>query len=81
MFFYPSVVCSEASDKISEIKNDVCKSLWASQVELMVKNPPTTAGDMRNTGSIAGLGGTLGGGHGNPLQYSCLENLTNRGAW
>ena len=81
MFFYPLVVCSEAYDKISEIKNDnVCKSLWASLVELMVKNPPTTA-DVRDTGSIARLGGMLGGGHGNPLQYSCLENLTNRGAW
>ena len=37
----------------------------------MVKNPPANAGD---TGSIPGLGRSPGGGHGNPLQYSCLEN-------
>ena len=39
------------------------------------------AGDMRDTGSILGLGRSPGGGHGNPLQYSCLENLVDRGAW
>ena len=40
----------------------------------MVKNPPTNAGDMRDLGSIPGLGRSPGGGHGNPLHYSCLEN-------
>ena len=40
----------------------------------MVKNPPSNAGDKRDTGSIPGLGRSPGGGHGNPLQYSCLEN-------
>ena len=44
----------------------------------MVKNPPANAGDV---GSIPGLGRSPGGGHGNPLQYSCLENPMNRGAW
>ena len=44
----------------------------------MVKNLPAIAGDM---GSIPGLGRSLGGGNGNPLQYSCLENPTDRGAW
>ena len=43
----------------------------------MVKNPPTNAGD---TGSIPGLGRSSEGGHGNPLQYSCQENLMDRGA-
>ena len=43
-----------------------------------VKNPPANAGDL---GSIPGLGRPPGGGHGNPLQYSCLENPTDRGAW
>ena len=43
-------------------------------VALMVKNLPADAGDLRDTGSIPGLGRSLGGGHGNPLQYSCLEN-------
>ena len=44
----------------------------------MVKNPPAKAGDL---GSIPGLGSSPGGGNGNPLQYSCLENLMDRGAW
>ena len=47
----------------------------------MIKNPPANAGDVRNTGSIPGLGRSPGGEHGNPLQYSCLENPMNRGAW
>ena len=47
----------------------------------MVKNPPANAGDVRDTGSIPGLGRSLGGGHSNPLQYSCLENPMDRGAW
>ena len=44
----------------------------------MVKNPPACAGDM---GLIPGLGRSPGGGNGNPLQYSCLENSMDRGAW
>jgi len=44
----------------------------------VVKNPPANAGD---AGSIPGLGRSLGKGNGNPLQYSCLENSMNRGAW
>ena len=44
----------------------------------MVKNTPANAGDI---GSIPGLGRHPGGGHGNPLQYSCLENPMDRGAW
>ena len=47
----------------------------------MVKNTPTKAGDTRDTGSIPGLGRSPGGGHGNPLQYSGLENPMDRGAW
>ena len=47
----------------------------------MVKNPPANAGDIRVTGSIPGLGTSPGGGHGNPLQYSCLENPMDSGAW
>ena len=47
----------------------------------MVKNSPDDAGDIRDAGSIPGLGRSLGGGHGNPLQYSCLENSMGRGAW
>ena len=45
----------------------------------MVKNPPAKAGDIRDTGLIPGLGRSPGGGHGNSLQYSCLENpMDNR---
>ena len=44
----------------------------------VVKNPPANAGDV---GSIPGLEGSPGEGNGNPLQYSCLENPTDRGAW
>ena len=46
----------------------------------VVKNPPANAADTGNAGSIPGSGRSPGGGHGNPLQYSCLENLTDRGA-
>ena len=53
----------------------------ASQVVKVVKNPPANAGDVRDMGSIPGWGRSLGGGHGNPPQYSCLENPMNRGAW
>ena len=48
---------------------------------LVVKNLSANAGDIRDVGSIPGLGRSPGGGHGNPLQYSCLENPTDRGAW
>ena len=54
---------------------------WASQVVLVVQNLPANAGDTRNRDSIPGLGRSLGGVHGNPLQYSCLENPMGRGAW
>ena len=46
-----------------------------------VKNLPATAGDIGDAGSIPGLGRSFGGGNGNPLQYSCLENSMERGAW
>ena len=52
----------------------------ASQVALLVKNPPANEGDLRDMGSALGLGGSPGGGNGNPLQYSCLENPMDRGA-
>ena len=54
---------------------------WASQVVLVVKNLPANAGDVRDSGLNPGLGRSPGGGHGNALQYSCLENPTDRGAW
>ena len=47
----------------------------------MVKNLPTSAGDLREEDSTPGLGRSPGGGHGIPLQYSCLSNPMDRGAW
>ena len=53
----------------------------ASQVGLVVRNPSASAGDVRDLGSIPGLGRSSGGRHGNLLQYSYLENSMDRGAW
>ena len=51
----------------------------------VVKNPPANAGDLRDGSWILGLGRSPGGGNGNPLQYSCLENghssLAGQGLW
>ena len=52
-----------------------------TQVALVVKNPPANAGHVRNSGSIPESGRSPGRGHGKPLQYSCLENPMDRGAW
>ena len=46
-----------------------------------MKNPPANAGDARDVSSVPELGRSLGEGHGNPPQYSCLENAMDRGAW
>ena len=48
---------------------------------LLVKNLPAKAGDIRDVGSISELERSHGGGHGNPLQYFCLENSMGRGPW
>ena len=48
---------------------------------LVVQNPPANAGDARDVGSVSKSGRTPGGGNGNPLQYSCLENPIDRGEW
>ena len=53
----------------------------ASQGALVVKNPPANARDRREVSSVPESGRSPGGGHGNPLQYSCLENPMDRGAW
>ena len=54
---------------------------WTSQVVLVVKNPTANEGDVSDVGLIPGLGRYPGGGHGNLLQYSCLENPMDRGVW
>ena len=72
---------------VGSVKRDLCVfalsslSLGASPVLLVVKNPPANAGDIRDGGSMPGSGKSPGGGHGNPFQYSCLENHMDRGAW
>jgi len=53
----------------------------ASQVELVVKNPSANEGVLRDAGSIPASRRSPGGGNGNPLQYSCLENSMDREAW
>ena len=53
----------------------------ASEVALVVKNMPANAGDIRDASSVPGLERSSGGGHENPLQYSCLENHMDRGVW
>ena len=60
---------------------DSISAHWASQVALVVKNLLANAGDIREVGSIPGSGRSPGGGPGNPLQYSCLENPMDREAW
>jgi len=50
-------------------------------VVLLVKNPHVNTGNIRDVGLIPGSGRSFGGGHGNPLHYSCLENPMHRGAW
>ena len=54
---------------------------WAPYVAPVVRNPPADAGDIRDVGLTPGLGRSPGGGHGNPLQYSCLESPMDREAW
>ena len=58
----------------------ICQHV-ASQVVLVVKKLPASVGDERDLGSVLGLGRSPGGGHGNPLQYPCLVNPVDRGAW
>ena len=60
---------------------DKCWTFCATQVAPVVKNLPANSGDVKDVGLIPGLGRSSGGGQGNPLQYSCLENPMDRGGW
>ena len=62
-------------------KNDLLSSAMGFPDGTVLKNPPANARDTRDVGSISGSGRSLGGGNGNPLQYSCLGNPIDRGAW
>ena len=67
---------------IENIYNNIRLCIYgASQVTLVVKNLPANSGDIRDSGSIPESGRSSGGGNGNRLQYSCLENPMDRGAW
>ena len=68
-------VCSSDFKMGLEIRQE------ASQEAIVVKNPPDNAGDIKDAGSVPGLGRSPGGGNDNPLQYSCLEKPMDRGAW
>ena len=70
---------SRIKDVILYLKKNFFFFWRASQAALVVKNPPANAGDVRDLGSIPGSGRSPGGGHGNPLNYSCLENPMDRG--
>ena len=59
----------------------MCALNRASQVALVGKNPPASAGDIRDMGSVPGLGRSPGERNGNALQYSCLGTSMDRGAW
>ena len=61
--------------------NFLANSIGVSQVALVVRNPPANAGASRDRGLIPGSGRSPGVGNSNPLQYSCLENPTDRGDW
>ena len=62
-------------------KRDISIYVWGPQVVLVGKNLPANVGDIRNVGSNPGLIRSLGGRHSNTLQYSCLENPVDGGAW
>ena len=63
--------------KVKLLTKQICIPGFASQVVLVVKNPPTNAGDTEDTGSIPGLARSPGGGNGNPLLYPHLEAIVH----
>ena len=71
-----------AGELRSLMQHRTAKTFWgASQLSLVVKNVPASAGDVRDTGPVPGSRRSLEGGHGNPLQYSYLENPMDSGIW
>ena len=75
-------VCGHAGYHLfPRVLSDGCCSFWAFQVALIVKNLPAKAGDLRDASLIPRFWRYPGRGHGKPLQYSCLENPMDRGAW
>ena len=77
-FVFTSLIILSLSKSLNML---VIIHLWASQVALVVKNSPANAGDTGDAGSIPGFRRSTGVGYGTPLQYSCLENPMDKGAW
>ena len=76
--FEESVLCRLSTEWVL---TGLSKDVEASQVVLILKNPPANTGDVRDSSSVPGSGRSLGRGHGCLLQYSCLENPMDRGTW
>ena len=74
----PSLGSHRVRHDWSDLAAAAASALWGFPGGSMVKNPPANAGDM---GSIPWSGRSPGGGNNNPLQYSCLENPMDKGAW
>ena len=72
---------NESKEKLTDLTKVTQKIVGFPGDASGIKNSPANAGDVRDVGSIPGSGRSPGGGHGNSLQYSCLENPINRGAW
>ena len=75
------VLCTRGIKRGLEVIKKMYLHVKASKLALVIKKSPANAGDIRVAGSVPGLGRSPGGGHGNPLCYSCLENAMARGAW
>ena len=80
---YPVFTCVYQEFKLSFLKPYFRTAFYISYtlVALVIKNLSANLGDLRDAGSIPGWGRSSGGGHGNPLQYPCLENPMDREAW
>ena len=76
-----SVLLSVAGIPLLALLFSFWEASWSPQLALKVKNPPANAGDKRDSGSVPGSGRFPREGSGNPLQYSCLDNPMDRGAW
>ena len=83
MNFFGYIWANKILEVEFQLKGHLAKkfAFGTSHVGLVVKNPPAKAVDVRDVGWIPGLGRSSGEGHGNPLQYSCLENFMDRGDW
>ena len=73
--------CFVVAGYVVMVFGDIYIFIWAFQVALVVKNPLANAGDIKEAVLTPELGRRPGGGHDNPLQYSCLENPMGRGGW